>query len=168
MSAFANVIHAGSPVVTSNWVAFKMDISRTNFTVGDPIVASVTISNTSAESHWIEVNTVGNPCAAGDAKFLIFEVGSGKQVQCAAPREQQAGYSAKSFTLGPHDTSQHESRLGRAFAITNAGLYSVRAVCAFNYADVYGPKFTLTTPPIVILLSPSTETNLVVHKPRDQ
>lgn len=142
-----------------NWLTLSMNIAKTNFCLGDGIPVSVTVSNVGSEQHsfpWYS----GDPCNYG---LGHFEITSGtSNIPCRLTRDvraQLANYHLAS--LNGHSAQAFEADLASGYNMTNSWDYTVHAVGWFDELDnpTNHHDIAITTPPIILSLSPKLETN---------
>jgi hypothetical protein len=139
-----------------NWVKLDLSIPQTNLYIGNKISANISVSNTVDEEHIVFRSE--NICSSGFAWVSINEMPSGKKVEhLLVP----SGFGSFQPFAG-HKLETFDCNLIDAYAIKNAGIYSVTAIGCFptNEHPTNNSQFvTVTTPPIIISLLPRPETN---------
>jgi hypothetical protein len=145
----------------TNWdgLFFGITVSETNVIAGGKVAASMIVSNTLDRERYVGWSH-GNACSSGFGEFLIIEKNSGKRADCIVPLEDRGAIiSASLGKYEKHTARTFEFDLVEGYAVTNAGVYTVQAVGQFHSLEASDKHFTVTTPPITIVLSPSGQTN---------
>ncbi len=142
-----------------SWLNLRLVIPETNLMVGDNISASIVVSNITKNEHILHCSA-DNPCSCGFGRFSIIESITGEKPECRF-KSDGAILSNYLISLQSHEFRVFDFDLVAAYAITNAGIYSVSAVGWFPLSEqpTNNQHATMTTPPILIRLSPKTETN---------
>lgn len=154
------VVHATEAHTNHDWVSFGVSISKTNFFAGDKVPASMVVSNVSETVHYLRP-VHGDQCGPGFGEFQISEMTSGKTIECKFSAEQRLPYSAALDTLEGHRVESFEINLAYGYGLTNSGIYTVQAMGKFSTNDppTASNFFSITTPPVIIYLSPKADTN---------
>ena len=116
------------PKATNAPLVATLKFARTNYHLGGPVLATLTVSNRSEvsislwESH-------GWPMEFPVARVTVERADKSpvERLKFSYLRGDQ-NVSVKSFNLDPHSQKSWESDLARRFALTNAGHYTATAV----------------------------------------
>jgi len=89
-------------VVSTNWngLSFQLVMPGTNWFIGDPIPASLVMSNT-VESEQVVRWRTGDLCGCGFGLFEIIEMSSGTQMKCNIPDYERPVIGAGMMGLKP-------------------------------------------------------------------
>jgi hypothetical protein len=143
----------------TNWNGFTLEliIPQTNLVAGGNIPASIVVSNaldTDCHIPWSK-----NLCSCGFAEFSIFEMISGKNIDCNLSTEGRMFHSFSLGTLTGHQSQSFQFDLGEGYALTNAGVFIVQVKGWLPYRESPKQRSVVLTPPIFLQLSPKPETN---------
>ena len=143
---------------STNWegLIIELNMPKTNFLVGEQILASIIVSN-ALRSECLITSLDRDPCRAGFGEFLIFEERSGRRIHCAIPMNERIHGEEKQHRLIWHEAKEFAAELVGGYAMTNAGTYTIRAMGKFRLVERPDKHCTAITPPIVISLSNGVE-----------
>jgi hypothetical protein len=142
-----------------NWLSFELNVPQTNYSLGEKLSTIVTVSNTTTANHivrWI----ADDSCGRGFIKFSIIEMSSGGESECKFPFDGAITLTGQADLSG-HTSKSFEFDLAATYSITNAGIYSIQTTGWFPISEpaTNHQYATVTTPPIIISVSPKIETN---------
>jgi hypothetical protein len=166
ISTSNNPILASETSTNWTWADLKLTMTQTNFYVGEKIPVTLIVSNISEIEHPICEN-VSDPCLFGPGKLIVTDLSANHDMNCKYTLEQRASaYSMRGsydVAVRSKQAKRYGTDLNSGFALTNAGLYHVQFMAWLRDSEVESNlpfKYTnITTPPILIRLSPKNETN---------
>lgn len=136
---------------------FGLKIAKTNYVVGETVMASMVVSNMLDQKRMIPWAT-GNPCSTGFGEYFVVDIKSGQQKKCVLDKAEQHSFVSQSLGIfDGHEGQVFDHDLALGYGITNTGIYLVQASGRFQFAGDSNRNFTLTTPPLIIFVLPKTE-----------
>gem|GEM_PF-3399386 len=128
----------------------------THVAAGERIRVSLMVSNALGVARNVPWER-GDPCRAGIGEILILEEGTGRRVGCQVPdTERDSIVSAGLGTLKPRESAQYAIDLVKGYGLTNSGRYLLQGVGQFRLLSRPDQYFTLTTPPVRLLITNSS------------
>ena len=144
----------------TNWngVAFGLVVPKTNLVAGEKVFASIVISNALDTEYHVPWSR--NLCSCGFGEFSIVEMSSGKTIDCNLSREGRMFHSFSLGTIKGHESQSFQFDLSEGYALTNRGIFIVQAKGWLPERDAPKQRSIVLTPPLVLWLSPETESNV--------